>query len=88
MHLATRFSRQVGLCIHLSSKQEVSQHLNSIHLQLPKVVASPHSRFKPVEVEETATVRKKRNISQAGYDAPPQPFPPMKMSPPQVSNLG
>jgi hypothetical protein len=41
---AILFSRQVGLCIHLNSKQEVSQLLSSIHLQLPKVVASPHSR--------------------------------------------
>lgn len=30
------FSSQVGLCIHLSSKLEVSKH--------PKVVASPPSR--------------------------------------------
>jgi len=41
---AILFSRQVGLCIHLSSKQEVSQLLSSIHLQHPKEVASPHSR--------------------------------------------
>ena len=76
--MSTRFSSLVDLCTHLSSKQEVSQH--------PKVVASPHSRFKAV-VESAKIKRKKQKISQAGYDAPPQPFPPMKMSPPQVNNL-
>jgi len=41
---AILFSRQVGLCIHLSSKEEVSQHPSSIHPQHLKEVASPHSR--------------------------------------------
>jgi len=41
---AILFSRQVGLCIHLSSKEEVSQRPSSIHLHHPKEVDSPHSR--------------------------------------------